>query len=107
MKLYHNPRCSKSRQALQILEERNIDFEIIKYLEQGIDKNDLDILCNLSGIIRTNEPEFKNNNIDTSNPDSIKSLLIRFPKLLQRPILIKENKAVIGRPPEQIITLLP
>ena len=107
MKLYHNPRCSKSRQALQILEERNIDFEIIKYLEQGIDKNDLDILCNLSGIIRTNEPEFKNNNIDTSNSDSIKSFLIRFPKLLQRPILIKENKAVIGRPPEQIITLLP
>tara|TARA_A100001234_G_scaffold214086_1_gene217339 strand:- start:1337 stop:1660 length:324 start_codon:yes stop_codon:yes gene_type:complete len=107
MKLYHNPRCSKSRQALQILEERNIDFEIIKYLEQGIDKNDLDILCNLSGIIRTNEPEFKNNNIDTSNPDSIKSLLIRFPKLLQRPILIKEDKAVIGRPPEQITTLLP
>ncbi len=107
MKLYHNPRCSKSRQALQILQERNIDFEIINYLEQGIDKNDLEILCKLSGIIRTNEQEFKNNNIDTSNPDSVKSILIEFPKLLQRPILISEDEAVIGRPPEQIITLLP
>ena len=47
MKLYHNPRCSKSRQALQILQERNIDFEIIKYLEQGIDKNDLEISMQL------------------------------------------------------------
>lgn len=107
MKLYHNPKCSKSRQALQILRERNIDFEIIRYLEQGIDKNDLEILCKLSGIIRTNEHEFKNNNIDTSNPNSVKEFLIKFPKLLQRPILIREDKAVIGRPPEQIITLLP
>ena len=106
MRLYHNPRCSKSRQAVAILSESGVVFEEYRYLELGIAEEDLEILASLDGIIRTNEKEFKQNKFDTNDNDAVKKALIAIPKLLERPVLIKSNNAEIGRPPENVKTLL-
>ena len=105
MRLYHNPRCSKSRQALALLNERDIDFEVYLYLKVGISEDDIDLLSSLDGIIRKNDLE-KDSNIDFSDNEEVSKLLKIQPKLLQRPILVLGDKAVIGRPPENILTLL-
>ena len=103
MRLYHNPRCSKSRQAVALLEENGVEFETYLYLEQGIDSEDMSVLINLEGIIRANDLEQK---ADLENPEVVKKLLEESPKLLQRPILISNSQAVIGRPPEEILRLI-
>tara|TARA_X000000368_G_scaffold308564_1_gene246485 strand:+ start:638 stop:958 length:321 start_codon:yes stop_codon:yes gene_type:complete len=102
MRLYHNPRCSKSRQAVALLTEQGVEFEEYRYLDLGIAQEDLEILSSLSGIIRTNEQEFKSAKFDTTDIELVKKALKNMPKLLQRPVLIKGEKAVIGRPPEDI-----
>jgi len=105
MRLYHNPRCSKSRQALALLVERNIEFEDYRYLDNGIDPDELDILVPLEGVIRTKDVD-KSLGYDLNNVRDIRKLLIENPKALERPILIKNGQAVIGRPPENILVLL-
>ena len=106
MRLYHNPRCSKSRQAVAILTESGVDFEEYRYLELGIAEEDLEILSSLTGIIRTNEEEFKSDKFDINNIKLVKEALTKVPKLLQRPVLVKSQKAVIGRPPEDIKSII-
>ncbi len=106
MRLYHNPRCSKSRQAVALLTEQGIEFEEYRYLDLGIAQEDLEVLSSLNGIIRTNEKEFKEQKFDLNDVEEIKKALITTPKLLQRPILVKANKAVIGRPPEDLKALM-
>ena len=106
MRLYHNPRCSKSRQAVAILTESGVDFEEYRYLELGIAEEDLEILSSLTGIIRTNEEEFKSDKFDINNIKRVKEALTKIPKLLQRPVLVKSQKAVIGRPPEDIKSII-
>ena len=103
MRLYHNPRCSKSRQAVALLEEKGVEFETYLYLKQGIDTEDMSALIDLEGIIRVNDLEQK---ADLENPEIVKKLLEENPKLLQRPILISNAQAVIGRPPEEILRLI-
>jgi arsenate reductase len=105
MRLYHNPRCSKSRQALSLMNESGVEFEEYRYLDLGIHTDDLEILSNLENVIRTADLE-SNESIDLSNQIEVMSLLKSNPRVLQRPILIRGEKAVIGRPPEDIITLL-
>jgi arsenate reductase len=105
MRLYHNPRCSKSRQAFALLQQQGIDFEDYRYLERGISPDDMDILLELSDAIRLNDISDKSEyNLNEKN--EIQRLLHAEPKALQRPILIHKGKAVIGRPPESILTLL-
>ncbi len=106
MRLYHNPRCSKSRQAVAILSERGVEFEEYRYLDLGIAEEDLEILASIDGIIRTNEKEFKENKFDTSDFEAVKKALISTPKLLQRPVLINSKNAVIGRPLENLESVL-
>ncbi|MGB0827683.1 MAG: arsenate reductase family protein [Candidatus Poseidoniaceae archaeon] len=105
MRLYHNPRCSKSRQAVALLTERKVEFEDYRYLDNGVDPNDLDILVPLEGLIRTKEVD-KSLGYNLNNVADIRKLLIDNPKALERPILIKNGQAVIGRPPENILVLL-
>jgi len=105
MRLYHNPRCSKSRQAFALLVERNIEFEDYRYLDNGIDLDELDILVPLEGVIRTKDVD-KSLGYDLNNVGDIRKLLIDNPKALERPILIRNGHAVIGRPPEKILVLL-
>ena len=104
MRLYHNPRCSKSRQALAIMNESGVEFEEYRYLDLGIASEDMDLLSSLENVIRTSD--VKGETVDLSNQNSVVELLTNNPRLLQRPILVSDGKAVIGRPPEEIFTLL-
>jgi arsenate reductase len=105
MRLYHNPRCSKSRQAVALLQQQGADFEDYRYLEKGISPGDMSILLELSDVIRLNDISDKSE-YNLSQKNEIQRLLQIEPKALQRPILIHNGKAVIGRPPEDILTLL-
>jgi len=105
MRLYHNPRCSKSRQAVALLSDRNIKFEEYRYLDLGIAEEDFDLLLDLDGVIRTTDIE-SNTSLNLSNKEELKTLLGANPRLLERPILIHDRCAVIGRPPEKILTIL-
>ncbi|MFK5958777.1 MAG: arsenate reductase (glutaredoxin) [Lutibacter sp.] len=112
MKIYHNPRCSKSRQGLEILKESNNPFEVIKYLETPITKNELTDIIKLLGIspinlVRKNEAIWKENYKGKTLTDAeIINAMAENPKLIERPIVINNGKAVIGRPPEIIKTIL-
>jgi len=118
IKFYHNPRCSKSRQALQLISSQNITLEIIKYLEEGISKLDLENVFNKLDIdrnnfLRKNEKAFKDLNINLMkiSTGQLIKLIIENPIIIQRPLAIKYEKdvfidAVIGRPPEMVLNLL-
>ena len=112
MKIYHNPRCSKSRQGLAILEDSKLAFETIKYLDTPISKEELtDIikLLKLSPIdlVRKNEAIWKENYKGKALSDSeIIIAMVKNPKLIERPVVINNGKAVIGRPPELIKSIL-
>ena len=102
MRLYHNPRCSKSRQAVALLSEAGYEFEIRLYLKDGIAKEDLEILASVENIIRLKDVV---GDVDTSMLDSneIQTLLSNQPKALERPVLIHNGEGILGRPPELII----
>jgi arsenate reductase len=112
MKYYHNPRCSKSRIGLQLLQDRNIDVEVVEYLKDVPTINELQELIKLMGIspenlLRKGEQAYKDNLKGKNLSDQeILEAMVRFPKLIERPILISSNKAVIGRPPEKVLTIL-
>ena len=105
MRLYHNPRCSKSRQTLALLVERNVQFEDYRYLDIGVAPEDMEVLLSLEGVIRQQEVD-SNMGYDLNNISDVRKLLSDNPKVLQRPILIKDGRAVIGRPPENVLDLL-
>ena len=112
-KIFHNSRCSKSRQALQILQDSNCDIEIINYLETDLDVSLIkDVLKKLSlkprDILRTSEQYYKDKNLkeDNLSDDDLIDYMIKHPKLIERPIVIKGQKAVIARPPENVLELL-
>ena len=112
--LYHNPRCSKSRGALELLEARGLAPTIVRYLETPPDAATLEQLLAKLGIgarqlLRTGEDEYKA--LDLANPALNDAQLIKamveHPKLIERPILVAGDKAVIGRPPEKVLEILP
>ncbi|MDE1196792.1 arsenate reductase (glutaredoxin) [Pseudomonas sp. Bc-h] len=112
--LYHNPRCSKSRGALELLEGRGLTPTVVRYLETPPDAAQLrDLLGKLGigarGLLRTGEDEYKTLNLaDASLSDEqLIAAMAAHPKLIERPILIAGDKAVIGRPPEKILEILP
>lgn len=112
LKIYHNPRCSKSRQGLALLEESGKEFDVIKYLDNTPSYLELAALIGKLGIkpielVRKGEAiwkeKFKNENF--SDKELIE-LMVQNPKLIERPIVVLDNEAVIGRPPENIKKLL-
>ncbi|MDF9758184.1 arsenate reductase [Pseudomonas sp. TE6288] len=112
--LYHNPRCSKSRGALELLEARGLAPTIVRYLETPPDAATLEQLLAKLGIgarqlLRTGEDEYKA--LELANPALSDAQLIKamveHPKLIERPILVAGDKAVIGRPPEKVLEILP
>ncbi|GGZ68842.1 arsenate reductase (glutaredoxin) [Algibacter mikhailovii] len=112
IQIYHNNRCSKSRSGLQILEESGKNFEIVKYLENIPTFDELKTLIDQLGmppidLIRKNEAVWKSDykGKDLSDSDIIEAM-IKNPKLIERPIVINANKAVIGRPPEKILDII-
>jgi arsenate reductase (glutaredoxin) len=112
MKIYHNPRCGKSREGLAILQESKLPFEIINYLETPLSTTELTEIIKLLGIppidlVRKNESIWKENFKGKNLSDlEIITAMVKNPKLIERPIVINKNKAVIGRPPEIIKSIL-
>ena len=111
--LYHNPDCSKSRAALALLESNDISPEIIYYLEQPLSADEIRGLMaklgiTLSEILRPGEPEFDEYDLSDStlSEDLVMDILVQHPNLIQRPILVHGNRAVIGRPPEAVLSLI-
>tara|TARA_B100000902_G_C27011551_1_gene765053 strand:+ start:304 stop:645 length:342 start_codon:yes stop_codon:yes gene_type:complete len=112
MKIYHNPRCSKSRQALSILQENGIDTEIIEYLKEPITKDIIkDLIKKLNilpkELIRTNEEIWKTKGRNQGlDGDEIIELMVNHPRLIERPIVVNGKKAIIGRPPEDVLKII-
>jgi len=111
--IYHNPRCSKSRQTLQLLEDKGISPEIVLYLETPPDKVTLlGLLDNLAisprQLLRKSEADYKENNLkDTTLSDAqLVEFMVKYPKLIERPIVINGDKAALGRPPESVLEIL-
>ncbi len=111
--IYHNPRCSKSRQTLQLLEEQNIKPTIVEYLKTPLSVAQLNDLLKKLGIsardlLRTSEQDYKDRNLN--NPDlteeDLLQAMVEAPKLMQRPIVENGSKAAIGRPPESVLDIL-
>ena len=111
--IYHNPRCSKSRQTLQLLQDNNITPEIVEYLKTPLSYEQLSSIIEMLGVtaralVRTSEQEYKDLNLknqDLSDDDLINAI-VQAPKLMQRPIVVNNDKAAIGRPPEDVLSIL-
>jgi len=112
--IWHNNRCSKSREAKAILEESSLEFEVFEYLKDEISGEKIKEIIALLGIsnirdmMRTKEAEYKMLDLTNENKsdDELIGAMVLFPKLIERPIIIKENKAVIARPMENLTNLL-
>lgn len=112
-KIYHNPRCSKSRQTLGLLEEHNVTTEVIEYLKTPPSKQELKQLLELLNLeprelMRSEEKEYAELGLDDESlsRDALIEAMVAHPKLIQRPIVIHNGKAVIGRPPENVLDIL-
>ncbi len=113
VKIYHNPRCSKSRQTLQLLQEQGIEPEVIEYLKTPPSATELkEILTKLNmqprDLMRKKEADYKSsgmNNPDLDNEALIQGML-EYPKLIERPIVLCNDQAAIGRPPENVLAIL-
>lgn len=113
MIIYHNPRCSKSRQTLALIEDAGIEPTIVNYLEASLTEADIrDLLNKLNlearAIIRRGEEAYKELDLSNSNlsEQQLIAAIAKHPKLLERPIVVKGNEAIIGRPPENVLELL-
>ena len=112
MKIYHNPRCSKSRQTLNLIKEKDVEVEIIEYLKVIPSEKELNDIINLLGIepeklLRKGETDYKVNfKGKTLSGSEWISAMIKYPKLIERPIVVSGNKAILGRPPENVLDLL-
>lgn len=111
--IYHNPRCSKSRQTLQLIEEQGVSPEIVLYLDDTPSADEIAGLLKKLGIsarqlLRKGEDAYKEHNLaDTSLAEAdIIAAMVASPKLIERPIVVKGKKAILGRPPENVLALL-
>ncbi len=111
--IYHNPRCSKSRQTLALIEEQGITPTIVQYLDTPPTVDVLAELLDKLGmsprdIIRKGEDAYKENNVSNTDlsDEELIALMVEYPKLIERPIVVKGNKAILGRPPENVLSLL-
>ena len=112
IKIYHNPRCTKSRQGVAILENSGKEYEVVKYLDTIPSEKELTEIIQLLNIapidlVRKNEKIWKENYKGKELSDKeIILVMLQNPKLIERPIIINKNKAVIGRPSENILTII-
>ena len=111
--IYHNPRCSKSRQTLELLHEQGLEPVVVEYLKSPPSASTLRELLGLLDmkpvdIIRRKEPEFLEQGLDRPglSDDEIIDIMVRHPRLIERPIVVTNGKAAIGRPPENVLSIL-
>ena len=112
-KIFHNPRCSKSRAAMELLTEKGIKTDVVKYLDTPPDRETIVNVLDLLGLeprelMRKGEAEYTENNLsdESLSRDQLIDALLAYPKLIERPIVIANGKAAIGRPLENIIDIL-
>ncbi|PPD34270.1 MAG: arsenate reductase (glutaredoxin) [Methylomonas sp.] len=113
VKIYHNPRCSKSRETLKLVEQQGVGVDIIEYLKHPPTAAELQVILTKLGLkprqlMRTKEVEYKENGLDDpalSDAELIEAM-IRIPKLIERPIVLANDKAAVGRPPESVLAIL-
>lgn len=111
LKILHNPKCSKSRATLELLESKGLNPEIVRYLDRPLDEAELkQVLVKLSkrakDIVRVKEEEFKSLKIDLEDDKAVICALAAHPRIMERPIVITHTAARIGRPPEQVLEIL-
>lgn len=112
--IYHNPQCTKSRGTLALLRERGIEPEIVEYLDQPLEAATLRRVAELlgmapMGMVRRHEAEFTEAGLDRDDVDdaAVVAAIVRYPRLLERPIVVVDDKrAAIGRPPENVLEIL-
>ncbi len=109
--IYHNPRCSKSRETLKLLRDQGIEPQVIEYLNQPLSIKELkSVLLKLNmatdELVRKKEADFKALGLKEASEQKLLESMISHPKLIERPIVIRGNKAVLGRPPENIFSLI-
>tara|TARA_Y100001954_G_scaffold61506_1_gene67001 strand:+ start:143 stop:490 length:348 start_codon:yes stop_codon:yes gene_type:complete len=113
VKIYHNPRCSKSRQTLEILNKKKLDIDIIEYLKSPLDSNEISNILKKLGytardLLRRGEDIYKNKNLsdESLTDDFLIDMMSKNPILIERPIVVCNDKAVIGRPPEKVLEII-
>ena len=109
--IYHNPRCSKSRQTLALIEEKNYPVTIVEYLKTPLSIAKIEQLLALLKIaplemMRTKEIEFKDQNLASADDATLIAAMAATPKLIERPIVCDNTRAIIGRPPENVLSLM-
>ena len=113
MQIYHNPKCSKSRQALNLLQTHGIDPSVVEYLKTPPTPEELKRILGLldmqpRDLIRKKEAEYRQAALDNPDlsDDELIEAMVRFPKLIERPIVVTATRAVLGRPPEKVLELI-
>ena len=110
--IWHNPRCTKSRQALALLEEKGAEAEVVRYLDAPPDRAELEAVLAKLGtddprtIVRKGEKVYKELGLATADRDALLDAMVANPILIERPIVIKGDRAVVGRPTEAVLDLL-
>lgn len=112
--MYHNPRCSKSRQTLQLLQERKVEPRVVEYLQHPPGADELEHILTLLGLeprelMRTGEPEYQALGLDDPGltRNQLIQAMVEHPKLIERPIVVAGERAALGRPPERVLEILP
>lgn len=110
--IYHNPRCSKSRNTLALLQENGVEPEIVLYLETPLDSGQIRALLkklgiSAAGLVRRGEGDYQASGLDRESSEAeIVAAMVKYPKLIERPIVVRGGHAVLGRPPENALALL-
>ena len=111
--IYHNPRCSKSRETLNLLQSKNIEPSVVEYLKTPLSHEQISTLVSQLGfnsardLMRTKEEQYKALNLKDENSESVLiDAMVENPKLIERPIVVNNNKAALGRPPENVLSVL-
>jgi arsenate reductase len=110
--IYHNPRCSKSRQTLALIEDNNQPVTIVEYLKAPLNTAEISQLMTLLKVspremMRSKEAEFKEQNLANADDATLIAAMVATPKLIERPIVTDNTRAIIGRPPENVLSLMP
>ncbi|MBY5990941.1 arsenate reductase (glutaredoxin) [Ferrimonas balearica] len=110
--IWHNPRCSKSRQTLALIEARGIEPEVVKYLDTPPSDTEIQsVLAKLAlaprQLMRTKEAEYKEQNLAGADDAALLAAMVATPKLIERPVVIVGERAALGRPPEAVLEILP
>lgn len=111
--IYHNPRCSKSRQTLELLKEKGVEPQIVEYLKTPPDADTLRELLNKLGmkprdLMRKKEKEYKELGLDNPelSDEELIQAMVEHPRLIERPIVVNSNKVALGRPPENVLEII-